>query len=136
MGTEICLIWTGKMGIGWLGMKDACKNGNGKTQIYRHYKDSCIVGHFRVKWWKLVYKFQENWIWSWPTYGSMRFSFFCYCKSVINLFLGKTTVVLKRSYKRRIAFKSKHVDEPPALGFFSISQWNWDLILKKAGKWI
>ena len=122
------------------------ENGNWVTGNERHMQKwenpntviikTVVVGHFRVKWWKLVYKFQENWIWSWPTYGSMRFSFFCYCKSVINLFLGKTTVVLKRSYKRRIAFKSKHVDEPPALGFFSISQWNWDLILKKAGKWI
>ena len=32
-------------------------------------------------------------------------------------------------------FKSRYIDEPPALSFLSISQWDWDLILKRAGKW-
>ena len=43
-------------------------------------------------------------------------SFFCYCQSVIYLFLGET-IVLKRSIERRIVSKSHHVDGPPALAF-------------------
>jgi hypothetical protein len=42
-------------------------------------------------------------------------SFFCYCKLVIHLFLGK--LVSKGAIERRIVFKSHHIDEPPALGF-------------------
>jgi hypothetical protein len=44
--------------------------------------------------------------------------FFCYCNSVIHLFLGKA-IVLKRAIERTIVFKNHDhdIDDPPALKF-------------------